>query len=210
VSKAPKTDGVPILPDSLALKRKIKVKEAAEINDMCEATFRKYYSHLIKHLSPRRDGVELCDALAVGETAETLTDRILDDAITMYFGNEVAAGWMIRLTGTSYVDTAKFDPTKHQRASDVRLEELSRVDIEANVAGNDNFHRFLRTVLAVAELTGWDGQGSPLVWLWERKYLRLGDTAYEWTAKATKNKKLRDKLVRLSSLFSPVARRANA
>jgi hypothetical protein len=50
----------------LALRRKISVKEAAELNDVSEATFRRRHSHLIKKISPRRDGVELGDALAIG------------------------------------------------------------------------------------------------------------------------------------------------
>jgi hypothetical protein len=53
-------------PDWLALKRKISVKKAAELNDVSEDTFRRRYSHLIKKISPKRDAVELGDALAVG------------------------------------------------------------------------------------------------------------------------------------------------
>jgi hypothetical protein len=52
----------------LALKQKIPVKKAAELNDMSEDSFRRHYSHLIKKVSPRRDAVELGDALAVGES----------------------------------------------------------------------------------------------------------------------------------------------
>jgi len=53
-------------PDWLALKQKIRVKEAAALNDMSEDSFRRHYSHLIKQVSPRRDAVELGDALAIG------------------------------------------------------------------------------------------------------------------------------------------------
>jgi hypothetical protein len=53
-------------PDWLALKRKISVSKAAELNNMSEDTFRRRYRHLIKKVSPRRDAVELGDALAVG------------------------------------------------------------------------------------------------------------------------------------------------
>jgi hypothetical protein len=53
-------------PDWLALKRKISVAEAAALNDVSEDTFRRRYSHLIKKVSPRRDAVELGDALAIG------------------------------------------------------------------------------------------------------------------------------------------------
>jgi DeoR/GlpR family transcriptional regulator of sugar metabolism len=60
------------LSDWLALKKKIKVREAAELNGVSEETFRRHYSHLIKKLSPRRDGVELGDALAIGESKQSI------------------------------------------------------------------------------------------------------------------------------------------
>lgn len=50
-------------------KRKISVQEAAALNDIHESTFRRHYSHLIRKISPRRDVVELGDALAVGSTS---------------------------------------------------------------------------------------------------------------------------------------------
>jgi hypothetical protein len=53
-------------PDWLALRKKISVREAAALNDVSEDTFRRRYSHLIKKISPRRDAVELGDALAIG------------------------------------------------------------------------------------------------------------------------------------------------
>jgi hypothetical protein len=54
----------------LELRKKIKVKEAARLNDLSEATFRRHYPHLIRKISSRRDAVELGDALAIG-TAKT-------------------------------------------------------------------------------------------------------------------------------------------
>jgi hypothetical protein len=51
----------------LALRRKIPVIEAARINDLSEDSFRRHYPHLIKKVSPRRDAVELGDALAIGQ-----------------------------------------------------------------------------------------------------------------------------------------------
>jgi hypothetical protein len=51
----------------LALRRKIPVVEAARINDLSEDSFRRHYPHLIKKVSPRRDAVELGDALAIGQ-----------------------------------------------------------------------------------------------------------------------------------------------
>jgi hypothetical protein len=59
----------PTAPDWLALRRKISVKEAAELNDVSEDTFRRRYRHLIKKISARRNAVELGDALAIGEVA---------------------------------------------------------------------------------------------------------------------------------------------
>ena len=52
----------------LALRRKIPVIEAARINDLSEDSFRRHYPHLIKKVSPRRDAVELGDALAIGQS----------------------------------------------------------------------------------------------------------------------------------------------
>ena len=47
----------------LRRKQKIKVKEAADLNDMSEDTFRRHYAHLIRKVSTRRDAVELGDAI---------------------------------------------------------------------------------------------------------------------------------------------------
>jgi hypothetical protein len=54
-------------PDWLDLRRKVSVKRAAELNDMSEDSFRRHHAHLIRKVSPRRDAVELGDALAIGE-----------------------------------------------------------------------------------------------------------------------------------------------
>jgi hypothetical protein len=43
--------------------RKIRVKEAAALNDLSEASFRRHYSHLVRKITPRRDAVELGDAI---------------------------------------------------------------------------------------------------------------------------------------------------
>ncbi len=58
------------LSDQLALRRKISVREAAELNDISEDTFRRRYKHLLRKISPRRDAVELGDALAIGNEAK--------------------------------------------------------------------------------------------------------------------------------------------
>jgi hypothetical protein len=48
---------------TLARRRKISVREAAELNDVSEATFRRRYPHLIRQVSQRRQAVELGDAI---------------------------------------------------------------------------------------------------------------------------------------------------
>ena len=54
----------------LQLRRRIKVREAAELNDMSEASFRRHYGHLIKKMTARRDGVTLADALTLPPPSE--------------------------------------------------------------------------------------------------------------------------------------------
>jgi hypothetical protein len=44
-------------------KKKIKVKEAADIAGVSENTFRRHYPHLIKQITPRCQAVELGDVL---------------------------------------------------------------------------------------------------------------------------------------------------
>jgi hypothetical protein len=58
-------------PEWLVLRRKISVREAADLNNVSEDTFRRRHSDLIKKISPRRDAVELGDALAVGNQEKT-------------------------------------------------------------------------------------------------------------------------------------------
>jgi hypothetical protein len=49
----------------LELRRKISVQEAAEMNSLSLDTFKRHYSHLIRKISPRRDAVELGDAITL-------------------------------------------------------------------------------------------------------------------------------------------------
>jgi hypothetical protein len=49
----------------LELRRRIKVKDAAELNDLSEASFRRHYAHIIQKITERRDGVTLGDALTL-------------------------------------------------------------------------------------------------------------------------------------------------
>jgi hypothetical protein len=53
--------------DWLTLRKKISVREAAALNDLSEDSFRRHHSHLIKQVGPRRDAVELGDAIAIGK-----------------------------------------------------------------------------------------------------------------------------------------------
>jgi hypothetical protein len=49
----------------LDLRRKVKVKHAAAVNDLSEASFRRHYSHIIQKITARRDAVTLLDALVL-------------------------------------------------------------------------------------------------------------------------------------------------
>jgi hypothetical protein len=49
----------------LERRRKIKVSDAAALNDLSEASFRRHYAHLIRKITPRRDVVELGDAITL-------------------------------------------------------------------------------------------------------------------------------------------------
>ena len=49
----------------LELKRKITTREAAELNGVSEDMFKRHYRHLIRKIGPRRNAVELGDAIAL-------------------------------------------------------------------------------------------------------------------------------------------------
>ena len=53
----------------LERRRKIPVPEAAALNGISEDTFRRHYKHLIRKITPRRDGVELGDAIDLPKPA---------------------------------------------------------------------------------------------------------------------------------------------
>jgi hypothetical protein len=56
----------PSEPSWLELKKKVSVKRAAEIAGISEDSFRRHFAHLIRKITPRRDVVELGDALSIG------------------------------------------------------------------------------------------------------------------------------------------------
>jgi hypothetical protein len=56
------------LAGELARRRKISVREAAELNNISVDTFRRRHANLIKQISPRRQAVALEDALAIGDS----------------------------------------------------------------------------------------------------------------------------------------------
>ncbi len=66
-----KSQALDWLPAAYAERRKISVKEAAQLNAVSEDTFRRTYRHLIRKISPRREAVELGDALAIGSNQTT-------------------------------------------------------------------------------------------------------------------------------------------
>jgi hypothetical protein len=47
------------LPLALQLRRRVSVRQAAELKGISEDTFRRHFGYLIEQLSPRRQGVEL-------------------------------------------------------------------------------------------------------------------------------------------------------
>jgi DeoR/GlpR family transcriptional regulator of sugar metabolism len=60
------------LPEHLAPHRKVSVKQAAELINVSEDTFRRRFKSLIKQISERRQAVDLAAVLAIGtkQTAE--------------------------------------------------------------------------------------------------------------------------------------------
>jgi hypothetical protein len=55
----------------LELRRKISVPEAAALNNIHPATFKRHYGHLIRKISTRREAVELGDALSLPPPPKT-------------------------------------------------------------------------------------------------------------------------------------------
>jgi hypothetical protein len=49
--------------ERLLRRRKVSVRKAAALADVSEDSFRRHYGHLIRQITPRRQGVELGDAL---------------------------------------------------------------------------------------------------------------------------------------------------
>jgi hypothetical protein len=56
------TSKLPTL-SALELERIVCVPEASKLKGVSPATFKRHYSHLIRKLSPRREGVKLRDLL---------------------------------------------------------------------------------------------------------------------------------------------------
>lgn len=54
---------------ALELERNVPVLEAAQLMGVSEATFKRRYRHLIRKLSPRRQGVKLRDLLSDSDAA---------------------------------------------------------------------------------------------------------------------------------------------
>jgi hypothetical protein len=64
---APTDNRIKLSPE-LERHRRISVKQAAELKNISEDTFRRHYRHLIRQESPRRQSVELGDALGLDES----------------------------------------------------------------------------------------------------------------------------------------------
>lgn len=54
-------------PSALDLERIVTLSQAAELSGISEDGWRRHHKHLIRRLSPRRVGVKLRDALAIGQ-----------------------------------------------------------------------------------------------------------------------------------------------
>lgn len=53
-------------PPELQIKRILSLQEAALLRGVSVDTLRRHYGHLIRKLSPRRDGMSVEDALSIG------------------------------------------------------------------------------------------------------------------------------------------------
>jgi hypothetical protein len=53
---------------ALELETYVSVPKAAHVRGISEDTFKRHYGHLIRKLSPRRDGVKLRDLLSTSTT----------------------------------------------------------------------------------------------------------------------------------------------
>jgi hypothetical protein len=60
-------------PPELQLERILSLREAAMLNNISVDTLRRRYGHLIRKLSPRRDGVKLRDALSIARMKYEVT-----------------------------------------------------------------------------------------------------------------------------------------
>jgi hypothetical protein len=56
----------------LERKRIAKMKEAAKLSSMSQASLRRYHADKIIHLGPRRDGMRVEDALMLGRQKQKL------------------------------------------------------------------------------------------------------------------------------------------
>jgi hypothetical protein len=65
------TSKLKILPDDLADYRVISLAQAGKISSLSPDTIRRRYGHLIRQLSPRRQGMRLRDVLAIGNPEST-------------------------------------------------------------------------------------------------------------------------------------------
>jgi hypothetical protein len=66
-----KTDQKLKLAMAFERERIVPIAEAALLAGVSKDVFRRYYSHLIRRVSPYRVGVRICDALAIGSGDST-------------------------------------------------------------------------------------------------------------------------------------------
>jgi hypothetical protein len=64
-----KSARVPLSPE-IEMRRVLPLEQATEITNLSRDTLKRQFPHLILKLSPRRSGMRLGDALAIGKPAD--------------------------------------------------------------------------------------------------------------------------------------------
>ena len=68
----PKTDDVPPRPSAVELRKVLTLEQVSELTTLSADSLKRHHADKILHLGPRRRGMRLGDALAIGtSTTET-------------------------------------------------------------------------------------------------------------------------------------------
>jgi hypothetical protein len=72
MSSLPKTDDVPPRPSAVELRKILTLEQVTELTTLSADSLKRHHADKILHLGPRRRGMRLGDALAIGtSTPET-------------------------------------------------------------------------------------------------------------------------------------------